>query len=413
MKSKNSLISNLSYTTIGMILYNIALWLLSFLILRILGKVDSGYYGVAMTIGATLYSIALWGLRSFIVSDKDYGFTYADYTVVRLVTIFISIISMFLYIFISKFDTYQNWVIILYSFFKFNEAMIELIDCFNQKELQMDINAKSMIIRSILLFIGFLVSIVISKSLIIGLIVINIVTLLVLIFYNFKKFKNTFGFKFEYRIKNVFNVLVITMPIMGFEMLSALTTSIPRIRFSKIGDIGQLGIYLSIYTIIVFLQLVIQIVIVSFAPYMAKDYNLNRITSFLKKLFTMFFLAIILGIIAEILVYFLGEFVIGLLYGSDIAPYYTYMYWAIVSGVTLGITWIFSQLFVILKKNKEQLICSIISVIVCYILSRYMVVPTDLNSISKILIYSNLAFSFIALIILGYDYKVKKVISND
>lgn len=409
MKNKSSLISNLSYTTIGMVLYNIALWLLSFLVLRVLGDIESGYYGIAMTIGATLYGVALWGLRSFIVSDEDYGFTYADYTIVRLIAIFLAIVGMIFYIFTSKFNTYQNWVIVLYSFFKFSEALIELIDCFNQKELKMDINAKSMMIRSVLLLFGFFISIYITKNLILGLIIINIVTLGVLLFYNFRKFNKMFGFKFELNIEHVKKVMWLTMPIMGFEMLSALTTTIPRIKYAQVGDIGKLGIYLTIYTIIVFLQLVIQIVNVAFAPYMAKDYNAKRTKSFLKKLFTLFALAISLGLIAEILVFFLGKFVIGLVYGADIAPYYTYMYWAIISGVTLGITWIFSQLFVILKKNKEQLFCSIISVITCYILSNFMVDPNDLNSISKILILANLTFTFIALLILFFDSKLKRV----
>ncbi len=409
MEKKNSLLSNLSYTTIGMILYNVTLWLLGFLILRFLGPIQSGYYGVAMSIGATLYGVVLWGLRSFIVSDENYGFNYSDYTVVRLVTILIGFIAMVLYISVSSFNKYQIWVIVLYSVFKFSEALIELIDCFAQKKLQMDINAKSMILRSVLLFVGFFIALKLTNNLIVGFIVIILISLLVLVFYNFRKFKQMFGFSFNYNIVNVKKILWLTLPIMGFEMLSALTTAIPRLKFAQVGDLGDLGIYVSIYTIIVFLQLAIQICIVAFAPYMAKDYWSNAIQPFLKKLFLLFSLAIGLGIIAEVCVYFLGDFVIGLVYGKAIAPYYTYMYWAIGSGVTLGITWIFSQLFVILKKNKEQLFCSIISVITCFILSKVMIDPNDLNSISKILIISNLTFTFVSLVILGFDYKNKKV----
>ena len=409
MKNKNSLISNLSYTTIGMVLYNITLWFLGFLVLRILGDFESGYYGVAMTIGATLYGVALWGLRSFIVSDNDYGFTYFEYAIVRIITIIISSIIMIVYIFKNSFGTYQNIVIILYSMFKFGEALIELIDCFLQKQLKMDINAKSMILRSILLFIGFFIAIKLTNNLILGLIIMNVVTLGILVFYNFKKFKELFVFEKIFKLKNVTKVLWLTFPIMGFEMLSALTVSIPRIKYATIGDIGKLGIYISIYTIVIFLQLAIQIVIVAFAPYMAKDYSEDRRKSFLKKLFTMFFIAISLGLIAEVLVYFLGEFAIGLVYGKNIAHYYTYMYLAIVSAVSLGITWIFSQLFVILKKNKEQLFCSIISVIVCYVLSKFMVDANDLNSISKILILANTTFTIVALLILFIDSKFKRV----
>lgn len=393
-----SLFKNLSYNTIGMILYNIALWVLGFFILRILGPVQSGYYSVAMSLGATLYGIALWGLRSYIVSNNE-EFSYADYIVVRLFSIAVSVIILMFYLAFSQYDTYLNIVIILYSLFKFAEALIELLDCFYQKALKMDINAKSMIIRSLLLTIGFYLSLITARSLIVGLIVMILITIAVLYFYNFKKLKEI-DFNFSGEFKHFKKIVIATFPIMSFEMLSALIVAIPRLRYSLIGDIGLLGIYSSIYTIIVFLQLVIQILIVSFAPYMARNYQNNETKGFLKKLGLLFAVSIALAIIAEVCVYFLGEFVIGLLYGSEIAPYYSYMYLAIISGTTLGMTWIFSQLFVILKKNYTQLICVCISVSACFVLSDYLINPTDLNNISMVLIYAHLIFCVVAILIL-------------
>ena len=396
-----SLFKNLSYTTVGMILYNIALWILGFIILRILGTLESGYYSVAMSIGATLYGISLWGLRGYIVSNEE-GFYYGDYIVVRLISILISIVALIVIIIFSGYNMHQNIVVLLYSVFKFSEAMIELFDCLYQRELKMDINAKSMIIRSILLVIVFFIVLSISKSLIFGLICMIFITILVLYFYNYKKLKEI-NFKFQFNFKNVKKIILLTLPIMCFEMLSALNVSIPRLRYANIGDMNLLGVYSSIYTIIIFLQLVIQILIVSFAPYMAKDYLENKIGNFIKKVIMLFGLSIFLAFIAEVCVYFLGEFVIGLLYGNEIAPYYSVMYLAIISGTTLGMTWIFSQLFVILKKNYIQLICIAISVLFCFYLSNKLVVWNDLNSISIVLIYSNIIFCVISILMIIID----------
>lgn len=203
-----SLFKNLSYTTVGMILYNIALWILGFIILRILGTLESGYYSVAMSIGATLYGISLWGLRGYIVSNEE-GFYYGDYIVVRLISILISILALIVIIIFSGYNMYQNIVVLLYSIFKFSEAMIELFDCLYQRELKMDINAKSMIIRSILLVIVFFIVLSISKSLIFGLICMIFITILVLYFYNYKKLKEI-NFKFQFNLKNVKKIILLT-----------------------------------------------------------------------------------------------------------------------------------------------------------------------------------------------------------
>ena len=403
----NSLIKNLSYNTIGMIMYNIALWFLGFFIIRMLGEEYSGYYSVAMSIGATLYGTALWGLRSYIVSN-DEEFTYGDFIVVRLISIFISIILLVIAIVFYQYKTYQNIVIVLYSLFKFSEALIELFDCFYQKSLKMDINAKSMIIRSVLLTLMFYLCIKFTDNLVVGLSSTILITLGVLIFYNFRRIKEL-NISLSFNKQNIIKILTLTFPIMGFEMLSAFMVAIPRITFSKIGFIGDLGIYTSIYTIIVFLQLVIQILIFSISPYMAKDYLANNMKAFLSKLFGLFGVSILLALISEIGVFFLGEFVLGILYGDKIAAYYHLMYLLIISGTTLGMTWIFSQLFVILKKNYEQLFCALLCTLICFGLSNVLINPNSLNSISIVLILTNITFCLISGFILMVDRYKKKV----
>ena len=161
------LIKNLSYNTIGMVLYNLAIWLFSALILRMLGETMSGYYAVAVSIGNTLYAVSLWGIRSYLVSDTNYKFDYSDYCLARGIAIVVSCLTLAILCVIFHYSFEQTLVLILYSLFKFAETLIELIDCFNQRALQMEIHAKSMIIRSLLLTFGFGLCLLVSKSLVI------------------------------------------------------------------------------------------------------------------------------------------------------------------------------------------------------------------------------------------------------
>ena len=88
--SDSGLKKNLSYNTIGMVLYNFAIWALSAIIMRKLGAAYSGMYAVAMSLGNTLYASALWGMRSFIGSGVNAGYTEQEYLSARTAAVILS-----------------------------------------------------------------------------------------------------------------------------------------------------------------------------------------------------------------------------------------------------------------------------------------------------------------------------------
>ena len=388
----NSLKKNLSWNTIGMILYNLAIWVFSVLILRITGASESGYYAIASSLGNTFYAISLWGMRSFIVSDQKNRYTYREYVITRIVAVILSIVIMLVTAIVSSYSLEIVRVLIAYSMFNFAEALIELCDCLAQQKMVMDINAKSMVIRGVLYIILFYLSLVITKESYIAFSVITICSLLILYFYNYKKLCKFISFHETAKKENITDILKKCFPIMAFELLAAAIVAIPRIFYEKIGSYEDLGIYVSIYTMVVFLQLVINILIYTFAPYMAKAYQEKKLKQLKKYMLFVVFGAVGLGLLAEILVYLIGEPVMTLIFGVIAGQEYHYLYLGIVSGVTLALTWLISQIFVILGKNNSQLVSAVISVIVCIIVSLVYIDGKDCNRMSIVLIVSNISF---------------------
>lgn len=388
----NSLKKNLSWNTIGMILYNLAIWVFSVLILRITGASESGYYAIASSLGNTFYAISLWGMRSFIVSDQKNRYTYREYVITRIVAVILSIVIMLVTAIVSSYSLEIVRVLIAYSMFKFAEALIELCDCLAQQKMVMDINAKSMVIRGVLYIILFYLSLVITKESYIAFSVITICSLLILYFYNYKNLCKFISFHETAKKENITDILKKCFPIMAFELLAAAIVAIPRLLYEKIGSYEDLGIYVSIYTMVVFLQLVINILIYTFAPYMAKAYQEKEMKEFKKYILFVVLGAVGLGLLAEILVYLIGEPVMTIIFGAVAGHKYHYLYLGIVSGVTLALTWLISQIFVILGKNNSQLVSAVISVIVCIIVSLVYIDGKDCNRMSIALIVSNISF---------------------
>ena len=259
--AQKSLKKNLSWTTAGMVLYNFAIWVLSALTLRMLGATMSGYYAVAMSIGNTLYAIALWGMRSFIVSDQKHEFSYEEYCGARLIGIGVGALGMVAVLLFTHYNSTQILILVLYSVFKFIEACTELMDCFMQEQKQMDINAKSMILRSVLYIALFAGVLKVTGSLAIGLAVIAALALAVFVTFNLRIVKEKISLKGVLFNQQTWKIIKECFPIMMFESLAAAAIAIPRLRYEEIGSLASLGIYTSIYTMVIFLQLVINVLI--------------------------------------------------------------------------------------------------------------------------------------------------------
>lgn len=399
--AEKTLKKNLSWTTAGMVLYNFAIWIMSVLILRILGADESGYYAVATSIGNTLYALALFGMRTYLVTDTDNEYTFGEYTAARISAVVLAFVILIIIAFGSGYDSMQRNILILYSVFKLFEAMTELMDCFGQQKLTMDINAKSMILRSIIYTAVFTAVLLAAHSLALGFAVLSVCSALIFFFYNYRRISAIV--ETDHRLRwnaHTVQIFVKCLPIMIFEMLAALVVALPRLYYERIGRLDALGIYTSIYTMVVFLQLVINVLIYTLAPYMSRSWNSRDRKQFVKYIVILFAGAAAMGAAAEALTYLMGSFAMGIIYGEAGRLYYGYLYLGIISGVTLSFTWIFSQLFVIIGRNYHQLICSGVSTAACWFLSAVMVRASDCNTISTVLILTNLVFMICAAVLL-------------
>ena len=398
--SEKGLKKNLVWNTAGMIMYNLAIWALSAMILRVLDANASGLYAVASSIGNTLYASALWGMRSFIVSDNEGRYSGTEYFSARVTAVLLSVLALVPVILLTRYSREQNLVLVTYTIFKAAEAMIELTDCFCQKKFRMEVNAYSMIIRSLLYMPAFLMTIRFSRNLALGFAVLTVLSLTVFFTFNLKEAKKLMMFSAKPVFSDrVLEILKRCFPIMVFELLASLVVAIPRLVYERVGSLSELGIYTSVYTFVIFLQLAVNILIFTLAPYMAEAYHRNDREGFRRYLLFLTGGALGLGLAAEVMTFLLGSFTVGLIFGPEAQPRYTYLYLGIISGVSLAGTWIVSQIQVIMGHEKDQLYCSLVSALSCYLFSLCFVNAEDCGRMSLVLILTNLVFILAAFVL--------------
>lgn len=386
---KNNLIMN----TAGMIIYNLAVWFFGFLIIRMLGETASGHYAIVSSVGNTIYAISLWGMRTYIVSDTEDRYKPGEYVGARVLEIVISLAVLGVYILFSSHEAVTVKALCAYTVFKAAEAMIEVLDCLCQRKMVMAVNAGSMIIRGIAYIVFFLLVLKLKGSMAAGFWVLTVISVLMFFFYNLPRVRKIVQeerlFVFDSNLKQIISAC---MPIMVFELLSSLIVAIPRLVYGRYGDLADLGIYNTIYTMVVFLQLAINILIFTLSPYMAKAFHDGDRKAYHRYMFLLFGGALGLGAAAEILVFLIGRPVMSLVYGQAAGMHYDYLYTGIICGVTLTFTWIAVQIFVIRGFRYAHLLCAVISTAVCFVLSALMISGSSCEMISYVLILANLSF---------------------
>ncbi|MEG2770260.1 MAG: hypothetical protein RR902_05530, partial [Oscillospiraceae bacterium] len=152
-KDKTSLQNNIFYNTLGSIVYQGALWLITLVCLSISGLENGGILSLAMATTNVLFTIAIYGMRAFEASDIKGKYSDKDYIVSRFFTCTVALI---LCVAVSMGeDTQTFWCISLYMLFRISEAFMDVLHGIDQRVMRMDIVGKSFILRGVFSLLVF------------------------------------------------------------------------------------------------------------------------------------------------------------------------------------------------------------------------------------------------------------------
>jgi len=309
------------YNTAGNLIYMACLWVLSVLTVRLSGFEDAGVFSIAMSVGNIFYFIAMYGMRSFQASDAIRQFSGRVYIITRVVTVGIGILLCVVYLFFCDYEGYTVTAILLYLIFKCLEAGSDVLFGELQKVGHLEVCGISMSAKGIVSVIVFCAVMYFTKNLNYALAGITIVALITLFLYDTPSYT-----KFCKEDKNAPSQSVKALLLIGFPMLLTtvfpiMVTAIPRLQLENQLGNEMLGIYSSISTPTVLLTTIIPNMLCPFMTYYGECYQKGENKKLYKMLWLSILYSALLGLAACICAFFLGDFVLGLLFGKDVLPY--------------------------------------------------------------------------------------------
>lgn len=385
-RKKLGLVHNILYSGAGSIIFTLCQWLTTIIIIRLLGYEASGFYALAITVTNTFFSISLWGIRSFQIADINDSYSYSDYFYNRILTNVIAFLIFIGFMLVNNYSLDKIIIIVLYMLYKVIDSFFDFFDTLCQKQMRMDVISKSMIFRSIISIALFTGVCYFYKSLEMGIIIMIITSLIYLLFYNYRFCKKEWKFKYVFDKNKIIKLLLTCTPLMLSGFLVSLNLMIPKYLYEKFFDTEMLGIFTTITSLALVVQLGAQTILAPMLPVLAEYYKNGDQKSFANIIYRFCILSFCILIIAFLGVKFLGPWVIGIIYGADLVSYTYLLYLAIFSSFLTIISWVVCYLLTLLKRTKIQLTISLISAIVCMIVSYPVLSSVGLNGINIVII---------------------------
>lgn len=384
---KKSLKSNFIWNSIGSFTYLFCQWLLTFLIIRLSSNIkDAGNLSLAISITNIFFNISCFNLRPYLVSDNDHEYTVADYTTFRLITIVASLILCLGYSIIFRYNSEQLMCIMLYMIYKIGEAIVDLFHGFEQRKSRMDIGGISLLSRGLFSIFVFALGMILFHNVNLSILLMVVITYLFIYLYdwpNVKKFENL---KFNFKSPKIKELFLKFLPLAIGTFLSTMAAALPRQILERIYGTSILGIYATIATPAVIVQVAASYIynplLVSFSDYRKN----NDYKNFRKLLLKSFLVVFIISIICYIGSLVLSEPILNILYGSKISKHYSLFSVIIIYTSLTGFLFFCHNVVIVLRQIKKLLIIYLTGFICCVLISTYFIKAYKMNGVSYSLI---------------------------
>lgn len=328
---------NFSWLFIGNLIYSLSQWGMVVLLAKLGSPAMVGQYVLALSITAPVILFANFQLRDFQATDANNQYSFREYLMLRLLSmtaVFLLILAVTAFIPLSL---YTRLVIWLVCAAKITESISDIYFGLFQRNEKMEYIGKSMILKGLSSVLVLGVSIYLTQNLAAGALMLALAWLGILLFYDRKNgaivlagtaaggrgrrgFRSIISVRENVKRPSLTSLLILVLPLGITASLDFLNTSIPRYFLQHIGGEEALGYYSAIAYIMMAGGTFVNAMTQAASPRLSRYFrdNLRRFRLLLMQIMG---LCLVLGLAGLAAAYFMGEFLLNLLYSPDYARY--------------------------------------------------------------------------------------------
>lgn len=350
--------ANIAWNTIGSVFYQGCLWLMTVLVVRLSADYqNSGMLAFAMSIGNIYTALGTYTMRTYQVSDVSNQNSAGNYIALRFITVISSYFLCAAYGLAICGNGMTFLVILAFLLFKADEAFVNVLYGCDQKAMRLDLVGKSQIARGCLVVGLFVMGMLCFDNLAIALSLIFLGCLSITLFFDVRNTQPIVdSLRPNITRARCLHLLKVCFPSVAGNVIGGLVISIARQYFGIAYGESALGIYASVATPCVIIQVLAQNLYTPLLGPIAESLEANEhrkaVSSSLRLLTLVGGVA--LGLSALLSLF--ASPLLSALYGDSIVPYVGLLPFAMLVTTEVALNYVLSDLLIVYKRMKQTFV---------------------------------------------------------
>lgn len=352
-----SLRRNVLWNTVGCVFYQGCLWLITVLVVRLSSNFDnSGILSLAMSLGNVYFAMATYNIRPYQISDMAHKYSPSEYIALRVLTVVAAYALFLVYALMTGSSQLAVLGILAYLLFKADESFCNVLYGIDQQNMRLDFVGKSQILRGCALVAAFSIGLTITQDLPSALLAMTFICMAITFVYDIRKAKRL-SENIRPRISAVHAraLLAECLPSVISLILSGLVATVSRQLFYSIYGESALGIYASVATPAVLIQVLASNVYTPLIVPFSEKIFIGNIHEAKRDLIKLIGLIVGISLIVTAALSLSADIILPLVFGDAIRPYCYLLMPALVVAGGVALVSLISDCLVAIRHLRESL----------------------------------------------------------
>lgn len=351
-----SLRHNFVWALIGSLVASGCQWAMLVVIAKLLSAEEVGYFALALAITAPIVMFSMLQLRAVYVTDSKNEIDFRYFLGLRLLTNLLAVIIVFVVLSLisGRYSLGVYIVILIVALNKLVEATSDIAYGVVQKNNRLDIMAKSMMVRNFGALVFLFLVILLTHSLIIGVLSIGVWWLIILVFFDKPRAEIFTSFRPRFKPEVLLHLLYLSVPLGVATGIQAANSAVPRYFIEGYLGTESLGYFSAMaYTVAAALRLILALG-QSAAARLAEYYVSNR-RAYIRLLLKMAFIVLVLAVGTVILSFFFGKAFLTIVYKPEYAEDMDVFIWLMIAAGGTMLAAIFGYGMTAVRRFKSHI----------------------------------------------------------
>lgn len=378
-RKEKSVQQNMIYNTVGSLVYYFCQWVMTVLIVRMSGFEDAGVLSLAMSVTAAPAIVGLFNIRSYQVSDLKGQYSDSVYIRSRVYTNLISFAVCLFVVFFNGYNLQKAAVILMFMCFKMAEGAADVYYGIDQKNERLDYAGISLTMRGLGSLVLFCVVFLLTKNLFLCVLCMSVFSFAVVFLYDRRIVDHLTGQRQTAEFSQIKSLLVTCLPLAIVAFFNNLSLTIPKIYLERYFGETVFGIYSSVSSPTIVVQLAATTLFAPLVPVLTRQYqerNEKEFKKILLKFFGLIFAGTVLGVVLSV---FLADWALGILYGTQIAPYTDLFIPVFFIAVLIAVNASLFSVCTLIREIRSQYAVGLAGIASAFLLSVTVVKAWSLN----------------------------------